>query len=129
MGQARSANEARGMMKNFQGRHADLMKGEDMRDQKGLIERKGKKMFDKIKQDKNGFKRKDGEKRSFGEKAKAKMVQRSAPTRSKMIVRNGSGSRGGARGGFRGAARGGAGRGGSSRGGSSRGGSSRGGRR
>jgi hypothetical protein len=99
-----------------------------MRDQKGLIERKGKKMFDKIKQDKNGFKRNDGEKRSFGEKAKAKMVQRSAPTRSKMIVRNGSGSRGGgARGGFRGAARGGSSRGGSSRGGSSRGGSSRGG--
>lgn len=49
MGQARSANEARGMMKNFQSRHADLMKGEDVRDQKSLIERKGKKMFDKIK--------------------------------------------------------------------------------
>ena len=45
-------------------------------------------MFDKIRQDKNGFKRKDGERRSFGEKAKAKMIQRSAPTRSKMIVRN-----------------------------------------
>jgi hypothetical protein len=50
------------------------------------------------------------------------MVQRSAPTRSKMIVRNGSGPRGGAsRGGFGGASRGGA------RGGSR--GGSRGGRR
>jgi len=77
------------MMKNFKSRHSDLMKGEDMRDQKGLIERKGKKMLDKIRQDrKNGFKKKDGEKRSFGEKAKAKMIQRSAPTRSKMIIRN-----------------------------------------
>jgi hypothetical protein len=59
MSQARSANEARGMMKSFRGRHADLNKGEDMRDHKGLIERKGKKMFDKIRQDKNGFKQKD----------------------------------------------------------------------
>ena len=57
-------------------------------------------MFDKISQDKkNGFKRKDGEKRSFGEKAKAKMVQRSAPTRSKMIVRNTGGNKGNFRGG------------------------------
>ena len=101
------------MMKNFKSRHSDLMKGEDVRDQKGLIERKGKKMFDRIKQDKNGFKRKDGEKRSYGEKAKAKIIQRSAPTRSKMIVRNGGGPRGGAtRGSFGGAKRGG-GRGGS----------------
>lgn len=67
-------------------------------------------MFERIKQDKNGFKRKDGEKRSYGEKAKAKIIQRSAPTRSKMIVRNGGGKRGGAsrgsfgggRGGFKG---------------------------
>lgn len=61
MCQARSANEARGMMKNFKSRHSDLMKGEDVRDQKSMIERKGKKMFDKIRNDKNGFKRKDGE--------------------------------------------------------------------
>jgi len=49
------------MMKNFKSRHSDLMKGEDVRDQKSMIERKGKKMFDKIRNDKNGFKRKDGE--------------------------------------------------------------------
>lgn len=57
--QARSANEARGLMKSFRGRHADLMKGQDMRDTKGLIERKGKKMFDKIRNNKDGFKSKD----------------------------------------------------------------------
>jgi len=46
--QARNANEARSMMKNFKSRHSNLMKGEDMRDQKGLIERKGKKMMERI---------------------------------------------------------------------------------
>lgn len=81
------------MMKNFKSRHSNLMKGEDMRDQKGLIESKGKKMMERIRQDrKNGFKRKEGEKRSFSEKAKAKMIQRSAPTRSKIIVKRPKGS-------------------------------------
>jgi len=43
------------MMKSFKGRHSDLMKGEDMRDNKSLIQRKGKQMFDKIRS-KGGFK-------------------------------------------------------------------------
>ena len=66
--QAKNANEARGMMKNFKSRHSDLMKGEDVRDQRAIIEKKGKKMFDRIKQDKNGFKRKDGNKREYSKK-------------------------------------------------------------
>jgi len=64
-------------MKSFRGRHADLMKGEDMRDPKALIERKGKKMFDKIKHNKSGFKDKkdkDG-KRIFSAKTQAKIAK------------------------------------------------------
>lgn len=60
MGQARSANESRSLMKSFKGRHKDLMKGEDMRDNKALMDRQGKKMMDKIRNNKSsGFKTKD----------------------------------------------------------------------
>lgn len=62
MGQARSASDARGLMKSFQGRHKDLMKGEDMRDNKAMLERKGKKMMDKVKASSFKSKDKDGKK-------------------------------------------------------------------
>lgn len=48
------------MMKSFQKGNPDLMKGEDMKDNKAMLERKGKKMFEKIKQNKSGgFKTRD----------------------------------------------------------------------
>lgn len=73
--QAKSANEARYLMKNFQSRHKDLMKGEDMRDNKQLLERKGKKMFEKIKNNKSGFKSRDKQgNRIYSPKTMAKIA-------------------------------------------------------
>jgi hypothetical protein len=116
-------------MKHFKGSHKDLMKGEDMRDSKALIEKKGKKMFDKIKNNKSGgFKTKDKEgNRVYSPKTMAKINK--GHTRSKMIVREsrvagGAKGSGGSRGGTRGGRGGSGGRGGK---GGSRGG--RGGRR
>jgi len=54
MGQARSASESRGLVKNFKSRHSDLNKGEDMRDNRKLMQQKGQKMMNKAKQDKSG---------------------------------------------------------------------------
>lgn len=42
--QARSASEGRWMMKNFKGRHADLDKGEDVRNPQHLIKAKEKRL-------------------------------------------------------------------------------------
>jgi hypothetical protein len=48
-----------------------------MRDTKGLMERKGKKMFEKIRNNKDGFKSKDKNgQRNFGDKAKAKILKK-----------------------------------------------------
>lgn len=61
-------------MKSFKGRHKDLMRGEDMRDNKKLIEKKGKRMMDKMKANKSGFKTKDKDgKRIFSPKVQAKI--------------------------------------------------------
>jgi hypothetical protein len=74
-------------MKSFKNRNPDMMKGEDMKDNKAMIERKGKKMFEKIKANKSGgFKSKDKDgKRIYSPKTQAKMEQ--GYTRSKMITR------------------------------------------
>lgn len=100
--QAKSANEARGLMKQFKGRHKDLMKGEDMRDNKAMLEKKGKRMFDKIRNDKSGaggFKRKDKDgKRIYSPKTMAKLNKGAGFSRSKMIVRVKTPAKGGAKG-------------------------------
>jgi hypothetical protein len=70
IGQAKSASESRQLMKSFKGRHKDLMKGEDVRDNRGLMERKSKQMFEKIKHNKSAIKKRDKDgKRIYSEKA------------------------------------------------------------
>ena len=70
IGQAKSASESRQLIKSFKGRHKYLMKGEDVRDNRGLIERKSKQMFEKIKHNKSAFKKRDKDgKRIYSEKA------------------------------------------------------------
>lgn len=62
-------------MKHFKGRHKDLNQGEDMRDNKAMLEKKGKKMFEKIKSNKSGgFKKRDKDgKRVYSPKTMAKI--------------------------------------------------------
>jgi hypothetical protein len=90
---AKNSSESRKMVKYFKARHgAELDKGEDPRSHNKVIEAKQKKMMQKIKQ--NGDKNKKGDKkggaqegRSHSEKARAKIIARSQPTRSKQIVK------------------------------------------
>ena len=101
------------MFKQFSKRH-DLSKGDDPRSSDHMIKMKGKRLLDKMKNNK----RAPGEK--YGDKQWKKISDKSRPTRSKLIVKgnNGFKTRGGAPGGF---GRGGFGRGGSARGGESSG--------
>ena len=80
-------------MKSFKGRHKDLMKGEDVKDNRGLMARKGKQMFEKIKHNKSAFKQRDKDgKRVYSEKAMGKIARHQQHTRSKVIVKNGKGN-------------------------------------
>jgi hypothetical protein len=113
------------MYKDFQARHTDLNKGEDMRSNKKLFDNKTKKMQEKVQQSriedsKNKKHSLAGTKRTYSEKAMMKIHKASRPTKSKMIIKGGGG-----RGGRDGSIRGGR---GSSRGGRGGRGSSRGGR-
>ena len=74
MGQAKSANESRSLVKSFKGRHKDLNKGEDMRDNRKLLEKKGQKMVNKMRNNKSGFKKRDKNgNRVYSPKAQAKI--------------------------------------------------------
>lgn len=73
--QARASHEGRSMMKNFSARHKDLNKGEDINDPKAMLQRKGKKMIEKARQ--NGFKERGGKAgtdgRNYSDRAKEKI--------------------------------------------------------
>ena len=91
-------------MKQFKNRHTDLNKGEDPRSNKQLIQTKQKKMMDKVRQNrKKGEKDPKGGKgrKDYGEKHRNKIIQRSKPTRSKVIMKSGGGKHEKKRGGFR----------------------------
>ena len=51
--QAKSANDSRRMMKQFKSSHADLNKGEDVRNPKNLIDMKKKRIQQKFEQKKH----------------------------------------------------------------------------
>jgi len=59
MGQAKSANESRGLVKNFKNRHSDLNQGTDMRDNSKIMDKKGKDMMNKMKNNKSSIKTHD----------------------------------------------------------------------
>jgi len=91
-------------MKEFKSRHgADLYKGTDARDHKVMMEKKKQKMMQKVRDEalKNKKEKKGPGNRSFGDKAMAKIQERSRPTRSKMIIKSGSGKKSGVQSGGR----------------------------
>ena len=111
---ARTSNDSRKMMKAFSKGHKDFNKGEDARSNQHVVKMKKKKMLEKMK--KNGREARGGERGEqsggkrggkYGDKQWNKIVEKSRPTRSKVIMKGGSGGRGGGRGGkgFRGRGR------------------------
>jgi len=111
--QARDANMGSKGMKEFRHRHKEeLNKGEDVRSNKHLVDAKKKKFISKMRESgmKKGSREGISDKFTGGkkvtEKSSHKIMARTAPTRSKAIVKGGKGgigsrdvTRGGGRGG------------------------------